>query len=423
MITMQSTNQMTVTEAPLFLKRKALRQFFNQGIKPVDGRQPIPEELAQAMVQELIEFDVPKDALIGVVDSFMILTLVLQEHGFTNLVLLENTHKNLTPLQETYYNTIEGACEKIGVKYYVPPMNNYSRCDMEFDVVIGNFPFQNTVEGSRSGSSSEPLWWQITNKSFGILKDNGILSAITPTTLFSGGEQFTSLLLGEDTDYNLKSIDFSADDHFNVGIDICRWVAYNSKPEFNVTINDGRVVNSKNVYYISTDIQFDEILTTLRNFNGSKLTFNQSNRYDYNAVARELKKLNLPIEWAKDLVDSPDTEYIYPVANNDKIKYSRIKWKDYGVWRVFIPQFTGDKDLKFWVDDKMAATGTTWTHRCKSKEEAEQIMSIVDTPEYKFIINKLKLNGRITGKIRSLPAHSLQEILSSEQLSYIQSQL
>jgi hypothetical protein len=414
---------MTVTEAPLFLKREALRQFFNQGIKPVDGRQPIPEELAQDMVQELIEFDVPKDALIGVVDSFMILTLVLQEHGFTNLVLLENTHKNLTSLHETYYNTIEGACKKIGVKYYVPPMNNYSRCDMKFDVVIGNPPFQDTVEGSRSGSSSEPLWWQVTNKSFGILKDDGIISFITPTTLFSGGGQFTSLLLGEDTDYNLKFIDFSADNHFNVGIDICRWVAYNSKPEFNVTINDGRVVNSKNVDYISTDIQFDEILATLRNFNGSKLTFNQSNRYDYNAVARELKKSNLPIEWAKDLVDSPDTEYTYPVANNDKIKYSRIKWKDYGVWRVFIPQFTGNKDLKFWVDDKMAATGTTWTHRCKSKKEAEQIMSIVDTPEYKFIINKLKLNGRITGKIRSLPAHSLQEVLSSEQLSYIQSQL
>ena len=104
---------MTVTEAPLFLKREALRQFFNQGIKPVDGRQPIPEEIAQDMVQELVEFDVPKDALIGVVDSFMILTLVLQEHGFTNLVLLENTHKNLTPLHEKYYNTIEGACEKI----------------------------------------------------------------------------------------------------------------------------------------------------------------------------------------------------------------------------------------------------------------------------------------------------------------------
>ena len=138
---MQSTNQMTVTEAPLFVKREVLRQFFNQGIKPIDGRQPIPEELAQDMVQELIEFDVPKDALIGVVDSFMILTLVLQEHGFTNLVLLENTHKNLTPLQEKYYNTIEGACKKIGVKYYVPPMNNYSRCDMKFNAVIANPPY------------------------------------------------------------------------------------------------------------------------------------------------------------------------------------------------------------------------------------------------------------------------------------------
>ena len=79
--------------------------------------------------------------------------------------------------------------------------------------------------------------------------------------------------------------------------------------------------------------------------------------------------------------------------------------------------------MKFWIDDKMAATGTTWTHRCNSKKDAEKIFSIVDTPEYKWVINKLKVNGRITGKIRSLPANYLSEILSPEQLSYIQSQL
>ena len=414
---------MTVTEASLFLKREALRQFFNQGIKPVDGRQPIPEEIAQDMVQELVEFDVPKDALIGVVDSFMILTLVLQEHGFTNIVLLENTYTNLTPLHETYYNTIKGACEKIGVKYYVPPMNNYSRCDMKFDVVIGNPPYQDVKEGTRSGSSSEPLWWQITKTAFNLLKDDGIVSFVTPTTIVNGGEQFTDLFLGQNAKYDLKKVDFSADNHFKVGIDICRWVAKKSKSSHFIDINDGRVINSSRVNYISQDKIFDEILETLVNYDGDKLTFNQSNRYDYDAVSRELKKSGLPEEWSKDLIDVQNDEYLYPVANNDKIKYSRVKWKDYKVWRVFVPQFVGNKDMKFWIDDKMAATGTTWTHRCNSKKDAEKIFSIVDTPEYKWVINKLKVNGRITGKIRSLPAVHLSEILTSEQLSYIQSQL
>ena len=133
---------MTTLTPTLFHKREALRTHYKNGIKPVDGRQPIPEELAQDMVQQLIDLGINKDDRIGVIDTFLTLTLTLQEHGFTNIVVLENHHSSLTPLQEKYYNTIKGACEKIGVTYYVPPMNNWKRCDMDFSVIIGNPPYQ-----------------------------------------------------------------------------------------------------------------------------------------------------------------------------------------------------------------------------------------------------------------------------------------
>lgn len=403
--------------------RIKFRDEFSKGVKPVDSRQPIPDFLAKAMILELVAKNVSKNALIGIFDAFLILSTHLKEAGFTNLVLLESDHKNLSPLQEKYYNNVKNLCEKSNIKYFVPPMNNYSRCNMNFDVILGNPPYQDVKEGSRSGSSSEPLWWQITKTSFNLLKEDGIISFVTPTTIVNGGEQFTKIFLGNDAEYDLKSLDFDANNHFNVGIDICRWVAKKSKPSCSVFVNDGRIIDSSRVNYISVDKKFDEILEKLINFDSDKLSFNQSNRYDYNAVARELKKEGKPQEWAKDLVNIQDEEHPYPVANNDKIKYSRIKWKDYGVWRVFVPQFVGNKDMKFWIDDKMAATGTTWTHRCNSKDEAEKIVSIVNTPEYKWIINKLKVSGRITGKIRSLPATPLSKVLTSEQLSYIQSQL
>ena len=96
------------------------------------------------------------------------------------------------------------------------------------------------------------------------------------------------------------------------------------------------------------------------------------------------------------------------------------------MWRVFIPQFIGsgtyDK-IKFWIDDKMGATGTTWTHRCSSKEEAERVYSYVNIPEYKWIINELKVNGRLTSKVLDLPIVSLSKILSKEQMSYIRSHI
>lgn len=148
----------TATTATLFHKREALRTFYSQGIKPVDGRQPIPEELAQEMVEEL---NVPKDATIGVVDTFLTLSLVLMEHGYTNIVVLENAHKNLTPLQEKYYTNIEGICNRIGIKYYVPPMNNYNRCDMKFDVIIGNPPYSDTSSGSTNNANLDSKFFLV----------------------------------------------------------------------------------------------------------------------------------------------------------------------------------------------------------------------------------------------------------------------
>jgi len=123
---------------PYQAARIKFRDSFKKGIKPVDGRQPIPDEVAVAMIQEL---DLPKDALIGVFDAFLILSTHLKEAGYTNIVLLENVHKDLTPLQEKYYDKVKTVCEKSDIKYYVPPMNNYNRCDMKFDVVIGNPPY------------------------------------------------------------------------------------------------------------------------------------------------------------------------------------------------------------------------------------------------------------------------------------------
>ena len=205
-----------MTTATPAQKREALRNYYQQGIKPVDGRQPIPEDLALLMVQELKDNNVPVDALIGVHDTFLTLTLTLIEYGFTNIVLMENIHKNLTSLQEKYYNTIEKGCDKIGVTYYVPPMNNYNRCDMDFDVVIGNPPFQsNDGNGDLSGSGTGALWWKIAETNVGLLKDNGIISLITPTNILNGGDTYTKLILGGKRDSDGVRIKVAALDGFD----------------------------------------------------------------------------------------------------------------------------------------------------------------------------------------------------------------
>lgn len=409
----------TATNATLFHKREALRTFYSQGIKPIDSRQPIPEELAQEMVGEL---NVPKDATIGVVDTFLTLSLVLMEHGYTNIVVLENTHKNLTPLQEKYYNNIKGICDKIGIKYYVPPMNNYNRCDMKFDVIIGNPPYQSVNGGGdKRGSGTNPLWWQITQQSFNLLKEGGILSFITPINIVNGGDSFTKIFLSSDRKYDLEKIDFTAADSFKVGIPICRWIANNKLTEGNnVIVTDGRVLNTIDTLKISADAKVDGILSTMFSYDGEKLKFNTEKRYDFQNVENHLENNNQPKDWAK-LSLTQDEVFKYPVNVNGKIKYSRVKWKNTGTWRVFYPQLQYPTQIT--VDNVAEAAPSTFTMVVDSKEEGEKIKSILDDPHYQWVIDKTRVSGRVTRILSKLPNAPIEEVLTEEQLSYIQSHL
>jgi len=145
---------LTKQSSPQKLARERFKhEFYVNGVQPVDGRQPIPDEIAVAMVQEL---DLPKDALIGVVDAFLILSTHLKEAGYTNLVLLESSHQNLTSLQEKYYNNVKTLCKKSGIEYCV----NYEQSDMRFDVIIGNPPYSDRTSDSPNSKNLDNVFFE-----------------------------------------------------------------------------------------------------------------------------------------------------------------------------------------------------------------------------------------------------------------------
>lgn len=411
---------LTETSSRYDRARIKFRDDFKLGIRPVDPRQPITDELALQMISEL---NVSKDSLIGVHDAFLILTTHLREQGYTNVVVLENDYRNLTTLEQKYYNTIKKVCESSGITYYVPPMNNYRRCEMKFDVIIGNPPYQKQKQvGSKSGSANSPLWWEIANRSIELLKDDGILSLITPPNHLCGADKFTDKFLGNDRIVDLKIIDFSANEHFNVGIDVCRWVAKKSVTVDNiVSFTDGR--GNRNTDQSIKIFQcpiIDSIMSQLYSFDGPKLKFNKKNCYQYQTVESYLVRNNLPREWAKDLRDSKDDTYCYAVNLNGKIKYSRIEWKNKGVWRVFYPELQSPTIIS--VDNIMEASGNVFTMTFDIEDEARLTQSYLDTPEYRWIVDQCRLSGRVMN-LTNLPNAPIDQVLNADQLSYIQSQL
>lgn len=421
---------LSAISTPFERARVKFRNLFNTGVKPVDGRQPIDDELALAMIQELQELDVPKDALIGIYDAFLILSTHLKEQGYTNLVLLENTHRDLTSSQEQYYNNVKALCEKSGIKYYIPPMNNYNRCDMKFDVIIGNPPYQsNDGNGDLSGSGTGALWWKITQTNVKLLKNNGILSFITPVNILNGGDTYTKLILGEKRQLDLKSVVTNVNQFFpKVGTKICRWVAQNSVTENNVsTVNGDSIIDTDTTLKIFPDNIVQEIMQTLVNYDGEKLNTSLQNAADARLVSRSLQKEGMTKadadKKARDWQLQQDDDHPYAFVKNGKIKYSSVKWITHGVPKVMIPQMHKPMLYEIHCSPDLAGDQSMLTSFHTDQESAIKMKNNLDNPVYRWIIEQTRVGGRISTFIAHFPNAPIEEVLTADQLSYIQSQL
>ena len=102
--------------------------------------------------------------------------------------------------------------------------------DMIFDYIVGNPPFNDKSDNTDAGN----LYIDITKRCLNLLKYSGEIKFITPRTIAQpkkGGFSLSGLK-------GLKSIDYTADEKFNVGVKILEWHYINNSSGDVTIIND-----------------------------------------------------------------------------------------------------------------------------------------------------------------------------------------
>lgn len=105
------------------------------------------------------------------------------------------------------------------------------KSNMKFNVIVGNPPFQD----SDSGNEKSNLYVEFARKSIEQhLADDGHIIFLTPKTMLRKTKRYFSLV-GQP---GLTSVDFTANDHFNVGVDIVSWHLQKGKNFSQVTVTN-----------------------------------------------------------------------------------------------------------------------------------------------------------------------------------------
>jgi len=306
---------------------------------------------------------------------------------------------------------------------------------MKFDAVLTNPPYQSKdANGKLRSSGTSPLWFKIVKVSKKLVKEDGWLSFITPSNIFFGGDDFSELFLGKKRELDLKKIFTNMKQkHFSkIGQDITRWLAQNSITSNNKAIfNDKMEIDTEKTLKVFDDdnIEIQEIFQTLMSYDGEKFELNVSGAADARGVSNLVKNTmgmskKEADKYARDWSDVQSEEYPYAINSNNKIKYGKVKWKNYGQWKMMIPIMTSPFKYEIMVSDVVICDQSCNVQFFDNKEDALRAKEILDDPLYKWVLEQTRVSSRMCAAILSkLPVESIRNILTSKQISYIESQL
>jgi hypothetical protein len=258
--------------------------------------------------------------------------------------------------------------------------------NMKFDILVGNPPYQGNNDKGTVQPKSHNLWSKFAEQSLSLIKPDGYLAFVTPDSWMSPNSQ----VLKSFKENSLIWVNTDVSNYFTVNSSFTAWILQKNKNTKTVSI-DGLVVELSNLKYLPRDFYNTyPIHNKVINSNYTKLqvicdtTCHSDHKHG-------------------KLSATEDNTFKYKTWHtNAQIKFSKIKSKDFAKNKII---WTLSGYFKPFYDNGNFGTSEVCQYVIVADQnEAEKILSYLNSKLYNFLISTGKWSGFLNGKLLcSLP--------------------
>jgi SAM-dependent methyltransferase len=252
---------------------------------------------------------------------------------------------------------------------------------MKFDVIVGNPPYQD----SSNRAKNNKLWMKFIFTSLSMLEEGGYLAYVTPRTFVGRTLQPAKIRNLLSTDYSLHTVNHNANDSFNVGVDICFWVA-SKNPYTGAT----KVIEGK----ATQIIDLREELPLVSDKKGKDTIAEKI----HTAVAQNSTLRLNSVENVINLEENPSGSNRVYTSGRKKFYLTDQKSDTCGKWKV---AYSFSATYKGWFVTESDVTGTHRMVFVDSPEEGIKIGETLMHPVISFYLDNWRKTAGFTPAIKN----------------------
>lgn len=296
------------------------------------------------------------------------LVKILLENGWTIDQINSSVHYH------AYGSDYTQSLQKFNIKPTKIKREDYMNQE-DFQIKIANYPYQD----SNNKAKNAKLWHKFVLQDINNSKDGTMLLEVTPSSVVNGAVGTGKKLRKRFTDdWDLIEVDFRTNNEFNVGVDICSWVAV-KRPYSGST----KVITDAGEAFIDYRIETSLLPKTQEHRMEEsiiKSMWNANNHYKL-SIGNEIPKDELSKEPVKG------HNIIYHSGTGDRSKrWTKRPAKNKGILKLVMPFSCspyGDSGMAVMKEE--VGMLNYWM-KINNKEEGEKLISLFNTKPYKILI-------------------------------------